>query len=47
MKSNCYAKYAVGFISVKTFGAWDKQYAFKNVIFFDVNKHNYSNILWI
>ena len=45
MKSNCYPKYAVGFVSVKTFGVWGILFAFKNVIFFDVNEHNYSNIL--
>ena len=38
MKSNCYPKYAVGFVSVKTFCVWGILFAFRNVIFFDVNK---------
>ena len=42
MKSNCYPKYAVGFVSVKTFCVWGILFAFRNVIFFDVNKQRFK-----
>ena len=46
MKSNsCYQKYVTGFAFVKTFGAWGITFAFKNVTFFNVDKHNYLDIL--
>ena len=45
MNSNFYQKYVTGFASVKTFGVWGMTFAFKNLIFLYVNKHNYSDIL--
>ena len=45
MKSNCHLKYVAEFASVKTFSVLGITLSFKKVTLFDVNKHNYSDIL--